>query len=70
MRRVTAERLARLMAEELARDCWGDIDPHWFKMVADGSAHDPYNHCRESASELGQVLGRVAERLNAGEGGA
>jgi hypothetical protein len=59
---ITMNRLARILAEEFSRDGWGDIEPHWFKLVA-----DECNETEPDAAEaeaMADVLQRVAARLN------
>jgi hypothetical protein len=58
---LTAERLAALLHEELEADDWGDIEPHWFKLFADGETDDL--NISDEAVSLGDVLERVVERV-------
>lgn len=63
---IGARELAKLLAEELERDQWGDIDPYLFRMIADG--HAPTSgHDDVQGAALARVLERVAARL-AGRG--
>lgn len=66
--KLTTRGLAALLYEELDRDKWGDVDPFWIAMVADGKheetgedAEDDDHH--EQAVALGKVFDRVAARL-------
>ena len=60
-KKLTAERLARLLYEELEADDWGDIEPHWFKLFADGDEDD--DDFSEEAEALGEVLTRIVDRI-------
>lgn len=59
---LTTERLATLLYEELAREGWGDVDPHWIEMVAEGTHTEDDDH-HEQAEALAKVLDRVVARL-------
>lgn len=59
---LTSERLATLIYEELDRDSWGDVDPYWIKMVAEGNYAEDDDH-HDQAEALGKVFDRVVERL-------
>jgi hypothetical protein len=59
---LTTERLATLLFEELDRDDWGDVDPYWIKMVAEGDYDEDDDH-HDQAEALGKVLDRVVTRL-------
>ena len=59
---LTTERLATLLHEELDRDDWGAIDPHWIQMAAEGNHTEEDNH-HEQAEALAKVLDRVVKRL-------
>lgn len=59
---ITAKQLARIMFEELEREDWGDIDPYWFKWVAEPQDGEPDYI---EVGELAAVLERVVSRLNA-----
>ena len=62
LRWLTTERLATLLSEEIDRDKWGDVDPAWIQMVAEGNySEDDDGH--DQAEALGKVLDRVIERL-------
>lgn len=64
-----ARLLARLLHEEFDKESWGDIDPVWVGMVADGldEPEDP-DDCDpdavEEARSLKKVLDRVVSRLD------
>lgn len=59
---LTTERLATILAEELDRDGWGDVEPHWIEMVAEGNYTEDDDH-HDQAEALGKVLDRVVARL-------
>ena len=59
---LTTERLATLLYEELERDGWGDVDPYWIQMVAEGNYTEDDDH-HDQAEALGKVLDRVVARL-------
>ena len=59
---LTTERLATLLHEELERDGWGNVDPRWIQMVADGSYTEDDDH-HDQAEALGKALDRVVARL-------
>ena len=59
---LTTERLATLLHEELEREGWGHVDPHWVGMVADGNYTEDDDH-HDQAEALGKVLDRVVARL-------
>jgi len=59
---LTTERLATLLHEELDRDGWGDVDPYWIQMVAEGN-YTPDDGHHDQAEALGKVLDRVVARL-------
>jgi hypothetical protein len=59
---LTTERLATLLHEELDRESWGDVDPYWIQMVAEGN-HTEDDHHHEQAEALAKVLDRVVARL-------
>lgn len=59
---LTTERLATLLSEELEADGWGDIDPWWIKMVAEGDHTEDDDH-HEQAEALAKVLDRVVKRI-------
>ena len=56
---LTTERLA---TQELERDGWGDVDPYWIQMVAEGDYTEDDDH-HDQAEALGKVLDRVVARL-------
>lgn len=64
-----ARLLARLLHEEFDKESWGDIDPYWVEMVANGldEPEDP-DDCDpdavEEAKNLKKVLDRVVSRLD------
>jgi hypothetical protein len=60
-RTLTAEVLARLLHEELEADDWGDLEPYWFKLFADGESDDL--NLSDEAVALGDVLERVVDRI-------
>ncbi len=59
--KLTAQRLAQVMHEELERHFWGDIEPHLFKMVAEGIDAD--DDSANDARDLEELLVRVVTRL-------
>ena len=59
---LTTERLATLLHEELERESWGDVDPYWIQMVAEGSYTEEDSH-HDQAEALAKVLDRVVKRL-------
>ena len=59
---LTTERLATLLHEELERESWGDVDPYWIQMVADGNYTEEDDH-HDQAEALAKVLDRVVKRL-------
>ena len=69
--KITGEKLAELLHEELEIDGWGDIDPIWVQMAADGSCDEPevegavrsFNEDKQSAQELRELFNRVAQKL-------
>lgn len=63
------KKFAAILFEELEKDAWGDIDPVWVGMIADGldEPEDPDDcdpEAVENAQELKKVLKRVVKRLN------
>jgi len=60
MNKLTVEQLARYLSEEFERDEWGDIEPDWFKQIADGEVDDD----EDDGRALGTVLSRVVKRIN------
>jgi hypothetical protein len=63
MAKITAKRLALLLAEELERDSWGDIDPYLFREVAEDDPDRPATTDPDDAKALAEVLERVTTRL-------
>lgn len=62
--KLTVKDLARLMAEELNRDHWGDVDPYLFEHIAEGRLEEEEEDANdEDAEALKQVLERVISRL-------
>jgi hypothetical protein len=59
---LTTERLATLLHEELERESWGDVDPYWIQMVAEGDHTEDDDH-HEQAEALAKVFDRVVARL-------
>jgi hypothetical protein len=59
---LTTERLATLLSEELEREKWGDVDPYWIQMVAEGNYTEDDDH-HDQAEALTKVLDRVVARL-------
>lgn len=62
IRWLTSEHLATLLFQELEKDGWGDIDSHWFKLVAEGNHTEEGDH-HDQAEALSEVLDRVVQRL-------
>ena len=61
---ITAQYLAQLLAEELARDEWGDVDPFLIECVAASTDGDPEDAHSDDTKAMRAVLERVADRLN------
>lgn len=59
---LTSERLATLLHEELESENWGDLDPYWIRMVAEGSYTEDDDH-HAQAEALGKVFDRMVARL-------
>jgi len=53
--------LAAAIYKELEKDGWGEIDPYWFKMIAEGDLENIEDDDDEAyyAKELGQILDRA-----------
>lgn len=70
MKSISIQTLAKLLAEELHRDHWGDIDPGLFGIVSDvelgeisESELEGFDNV-EDVNGLRNVLKRVVTRLN------
>jgi len=59
--KLPAKILSQFLYEELEAENWGDIDPYWFKIFANGDIED-LDNCSEALA-LGEVLERVVERI-------
>lgn len=59
---ITKQELARILAEEFERGCWGDIDPYLFRRVA-----EPEDGNDDDVGGMEAVLERVVARLNGEE---
>ena len=64
---LTASLLAKILYEELDRDDWGDIDPHWIKEAQRNdidTSDDPDDPEHRDIGGMKKVLERVVERIN------
>ncbi len=66
---LSVRELAAILFEELERDAWGDVDPIYFGMIADGldTPKDPDDcdpEAVERAQALREVLDRAVKRIN------
>lgn len=62
MKELTVEKLAAMLYESFEKDKWGDMDPYWFKEVAEPVEDSDH---AEDVKGLREVLQRVVDKLNA-----
>jgi hypothetical protein len=60
--KLTGQMLAKALDAICDRDCWGDIEPYWFKAVANGI--DEEDSEAEFHRDTKKLLDEVAKNLN------
>jgi hypothetical protein len=61
---INSKEFAKAMHEALERDDWGDIDPIWFRIIAEG-AEDGYDEDDiYTAWRLENIISEVIEEID------